>query len=125
VNEEEVRLHLERADDCIKDAELLLSAHRTSAAVGRSYYAMFHAATATLLNRDITRHSHQGLISAFGQFFVKTGQVEPKFHKYITEAFDLRQESDYQPLVEITEQQAGKILKHAKEFIGVCRKLCQ
>ena len=121
---EEVRLHLERADDCIKDAELLLSARRYSAAVGRGYYAMFHAATAVLLKRDIKRHSHQGLISAFGQFIVKRGQVDPRFHKYISEAFDLRQESDYQPLVEITQQQANKILERAKEFVDVCRNLC-
>ncbi len=122
---EEVRLHLERAEDCIKDAELLLSAHRPSGAVGRSYYAMFHAATAALLRTDIKRHSHQGLVSAFGQFLVKQGQVEPKYHKYITEAFDLRQESDYQPLVEVTEQQGGKVLERAKEFVEACRKLCR
>jgi uncharacterized protein (UPF0332 family) len=122
---EEIRLHLERADDCIKDAELLLSAHRYSAAVGRDYYAMFHAATAVLLKRDIKRHSHQGLISAFGQFIVKTGQVDPRFHKYIAEAFDLRQESDYQPLVEITEQQANKVLERAREFVEICRNLCK
>lgn len=121
---EEVRLHLEKANDCIKDAELLLSAHRASAAVGRSYYAMFHAASALLSGKDIQRHSHQGLISAFGQFFVKPGLIEPKFHKYITEAFDLRQESDYQPLVEVTEPQAGKMLDRAKEFVDICRKLC-
>jgi len=60
VNEEE-RLHIERADDCIKDAELLMDGHRYSAVVGRAYYAMFHAATAALLKRDIKRHSHQGI----------------------------------------------------------------
>jgi len=64
---------------------------------------MFHAATAALLKRDIRRHSHKGIISAFGQFFVKSGEVEMRFHKYIAEAFDLRQESDYEPLVDITE----------------------
>ncbi len=122
---EEVHLHLERANDCIKDAELLLAAHRPSAAIGRSYYAMFHATTAALLGKDIKRHSHQGLISAFGQFLVKQGQVEPKFHRYIAEAFDLRQESDYQPVAEVTEQQAGKVLDRAKEFVEICRKLCQ
>jgi uncharacterized protein (UPF0332 family) len=121
---EEVCLHLERANDCIKDAELLLAAHRTSASVGRSYYAMFHAATSALLDKDIKRHSHQGLISAFGQFLVKEGKVEPKFHKYIAEAFDLRQESDYQPVAEVTEFQAGKVLERAKEFVETCRKLC-
>ena len=121
---EEVRLHLERADDCIKDAELLLSADRNHAAVGRGYYAMFHSATAALLNKDIKRHSHQGIISSFGREFIKTGQVEPGFHKYFTEAFNLRQESDYQPLVEITREQADKVVERAKEFIEICRKLC-
>jgi uncharacterized protein (UPF0332 family) len=122
---EEVQLHLERANDCIKDAELLLDAHRPSAAVGRSYYAMFHAATAALLGKDIKRHSHQGLISAFGQFLVKEGRVEPKFHKYIAEAFNLRQESDYQPVAEVTEQQAFKVFERAKEFVETCRNLCR
>lgn len=122
---EEVRLHLERADDCVMDAELLLSAHRHSAAIGRAYYAMFHAATAALLKMDIKRHSHQGIISAFGQFIVKTGKVEQRFHKYIAEAFDLRLESDYQPLVEITEKQANKVLAWAREFVEVCRNLCK
>lgn len=122
---EEVQLHLSKADDCIKDAELLLAAHRASAAVGRSYYAMFHAASALLSGKDIKRHSHQGLISAFGQFFVKTGCIDSKFHKYFIEAFDLRQESDYQPVAEVTELQAGKMLDRAKEFVDVCRKLCK
>jgi len=118
-----VRLHLERADDCIKDAEILLAGHRYSAVVGRAYYAMFHAATAALLKRDIKRHSHQGIISAFGQFIVKAGDVEPRFHRYIAESFDLRQESDYQPLAEITEKKANKVLERAKEFVEVCRNL--
>jgi uncharacterized protein (UPF0332 family) len=121
---EEVRLHLERADECIKDAELLLAGHRHSATVGRAYYAMFHAATAALLKKDIKRHPHQGIISAFGQFIVKPGKVEPRFHKYITETFDFRLESDYQPLVEIKEQQAKKILEWAREFVEICRNLC-
>ena len=38
---EEVRLHLERADDCIMDAELLLSADRDNAAVGRGIMRCF------------------------------------------------------------------------------------
>ncbi|MGB2863376.1 MAG: HEPN domain-containing protein [Sedimentisphaerales bacterium] len=122
---EEVRLHLERADDCIKDAELLLSADRNFAAVGRGYYAMFHSATAALLHKGIKRHSHQGIISSFGREFIKAGQVEPRFHKYFTEAFDLRMESDYQPVVEITQGQAQKVVERAKEFIETCRKLCK
>jgi uncharacterized protein (UPF0332 family) len=121
---EEVRLHLKKAEDCIKDAELLLSADRYFSTVGRAYYAMFHAATAALLTKDIVRRSHQGIISSFGREFIKTGQVEPKLHKYFAEAFDLRQESDYQPLVKITPRQASNLIEKAKEFVQACKKLC-
>ncbi len=122
---EEMQLYFNKAQDCVKDAELLLNANRASAVVGRCYYAMFHAASAILLDKDIKRHSHQGLISAFGQIFIKPGHIDAKFHKYLIEAFDLRQESDYQPVAEISEKQAGKLLERAKEFLEVCRGMCK
>lgn len=120
---EEVRLHFERAESCLAEAETLLDGHWPAATVARAYYAMFHAATAALLQRDMRRRSHKGLISAFGQFLVKPGHVGPEFHRFFAEAFDLRQQSDYQPLVELTDQQAAEILKRATEFVEVCRSL--
>ena len=86
---------------------------------------MFHAATAALLSKDIIRHSHHGIISSFGREFIKTGLIDPKFHKYFIEAFDLRQESDYHPLVDITSEQANKVIERAKEFLDICRIICQ
>jgi uncharacterized protein (UPF0332 family) len=56
---EDVHLHLDRAEDCIAEAELLLSASHPAVAVSRSYYAMFHAATAALLYGGIKRRSHR------------------------------------------------------------------
>lgn len=68
---------------------------------------MFHAATAALLHKGIERHSHQGIIGAFAQTFVKPRHVEARFHRYLKEAFDLRQESDYQPIVRLTDSQGN------------------
>ncbi len=120
---EEVRLHLERADDCIKDAEVLLDAHRLAAAAGRAYYAMFHAATALLLDKGVQRTSHSAIISAFGQFIVKKNLVEAKLHQFFREAFDLRQQSDYEPVIDITYPQVQETIKRAKEFVETCRKI--
>jgi uncharacterized protein (UPF0332 family) len=50
--------------------------------------------------------------------------VEAKFHRYLKESFDLRQESDYQPIVRLTDEQAEKVLGWAREFVAACRKLC-
>ena len=122
---DDVRLHLERADDCIADAELLLAASRVGAAVSRAYYTMFHAATAALLHRGITRHSHQGVIAAFGQVFAKPGHVDARLHRYFADAFDLRQESDYLPVVRLVDEKAQEVLGWAREFVAVCRQLCE
>ena len=76
---EEVRLHLDDAENCLAQAELLLSASHPGAAVSRAYYAMFHSATAALLHNGIERHSHQGIISAFGQIFAKRATISRWF----------------------------------------------
>jgi uncharacterized protein (UPF0332 family) len=104
---DDVRLHLERADDCIADAELLLAAARLGAAVSRAYYAMFHAATA-----------------AFGQVFAKPELIDVRFHRHLADAFDLRQESDYLPIVRLRDEKAREVLGWAREFVAVCRMLC-
>lgn len=122
---EETSLHLDRSRDCLAEADLLLSEAHYGAAVSRAYYAMFHAATAALLHNGVERHSHQGIISAFGQTFAKTGIIDAKFHRYLKESFDLRQETDYQPMVRLTEERGREVLGWAKEFVVVCRGLCE
>ncbi len=122
---EDVRLHLERADDCLSEAELLLEAARPGVAVSRAYYAMFHAATAALLHQGIRRRSHKGIVAGFGQTFAKSGAVDARLHRYLRDAFDLRQESDYQPIVRVTDSQSQKVLGWAREFVAACRDLCQ
>jgi uncharacterized protein (UPF0332 family) len=43
----------------------------------------------------------------------------------LKETFDLRQESDYQPIVRLTDEKAQEVLGWATEFVAVCRKLCE
>jgi hypothetical protein len=86
---------------------------------------MFHAATAALLAKGIERTSHHAIISAFGEFVVKPGLLESKFHRYIIEAFTLRNDCDYLAPFEVEESQAAATLQRAKEFIQACKKLCR
>jgi uncharacterized protein (UPF0332 family) len=122
---EEVQLHLTEADDCLAEAGLLLASSHLGGAVSRAYYAMFHAATAALSQQGLKRRSHQGIITAFGQTFVKSGLVDVRVHKHFTRAFSVRQESDYSPGVRLTQETAQEVLGWAREFVGVCRRLCE
>jgi uncharacterized protein (UPF0332 family) len=96
----------------------------TTPTVNRAYYAMFHAATAVLLTKDVKRSSHSGIISAFGELFTATGTIDPAHHKYLREAFDLRQESDYEASIEISKVEAESILNRAMNFVDACLKIC-
>jgi uncharacterized protein (UPF0332 family) len=121
---EEVRLRFERANDCIEDSRVLLEGGRFAASAARAYYAMLHAASAVLLDKGIERHSHQGVISAFGQYLVKPGLISDEFHRHFRESFDIRQESDYEPIAAVSKEQAQKIISRAIEFVKACGKLC-
>jgi uncharacterized protein len=120
---EEIFLHFERSDEFMKDAELLFANQRYASSIGRAYYAMFHAATAVLMRKGIVRKSHRAIISAFGEYLVKPGLIDYKFHKYLMDTFDLRQESDYQPVMGIDSQQTEETICQAKEFVEACRQL--
>ena len=120
---EEAQLHFERAAECLEDAKILLDNERPAAAVARSYYAMFHAATAVLSVKAVKRSSHSGILSAFGEYLVKPGLLEQRMHRYLREAFELRQQTDYEPIVEIESRQARETLEHAIEFVNACKKI--
>ncbi len=119
----EVQRHFEQAAECVEDARVLLDNNRLAAAVTRVYYAMFHAATAALLARDIRRSSHHALLSAFGQTFIKTGELDERLYKDLRAAFERRQQADYEAILEIDRQAATQLHKQAIDFVDACRRL--
>lgn len=121
----DVQKHLQSSEMFLKESEHLFSGGFNNGTVGRAYYAMFHAAIAALLTKEIERTSHHSIISAFGEFIVKAGLIDEKFHRYIIEAFMLRNDCDYLAPFEADESQAGATLQRAKEFIEACKKLIE
>lgn len=120
---EEIQRHLVRAAECIEDAQILLDHDRFAAVVTRAYDAMFHAATAALLLNNIRRSSHHGLLSAFAEHLVKTTRVTPEFFEHFREAFERRQQTDYEPLTNTDRRTARESLDRAIDFVDACRRL--
>ncbi len=119
----EVQRHFEQAAECVEDARILLENDRLVAAVTRLYYAMFHAATAALLARDIQRRSHHALLAAFGQQFIKTGQLDQRFYRDLRAAFERRQQADYEAILEIDRPAVAHLLEASIDFVDACKKL--
>jgi uncharacterized protein (UPF0332 family) len=92
---DEQRDLLAQAKDSIGAAKLLLESGYPGFPASRSYYAMFYAAEAVLLDRSVSFSKQSAVIAAFGMHYVKTGLVPSEYHRFLTEAFSLRHSGDY------------------------------
>ncbi|MBI1876874.1 MAG: HEPN domain-containing protein, partial [Chloroflexi bacterium] len=92
----EIKLYIERAYAALQQSKDILDLGYHDVATSRAYYAMFYAATALLLSQGISRSKHSGVHSAFGQHFIKPGLIEPEYGRMLTNAFNVRLDSDYE-----------------------------
>jgi uncharacterized protein (UPF0332 family) len=108
---------LQKAQESLAAAELLLNQGFAGFAASRAYYAMFYAAEAILLSRGLSFSKHASVISAFGQQFAKPGLVPKHLHRHLLDAFDMRQVGDYGAPGMIGAERAERVLAWARELV--------
>jgi len=113
---------LDRSRDNIRACEYLIDQGFYAIVASRAYYAIFYATEALLINAGLHFSSHGAVHAAFGQHFVKTGRVDPKFHRYVLDAFRSRQTADYDALPEVSKASAQEMLTQAREFLSMAEQ---
>jgi len=113
---------INKAEECLHSAETLIKIEDYLAALNRSYYAIFHAVRAVFALDGVDRKKHSGVISCFQQNYVKTGAFDKKYSTIVQDAFEIRQESDYEDFYVVSKEDVFIQLKNAKEFVTVVRK---
>ncbi len=113
---------MDRAEKYINSASLLIENEDFDSAASRAYYAMFYSTEALLMTKDLKFSSHKGVISAFGEHFVKTGIFSKELRRKLQNAFDERQRGDYSFHPVISQEDARRILQDAKDFIAEIKK---
>jgi len=112
-------LNLARED--LETAQLLLENKRYRACVSRTYYAMYYATQALLIQRNIVSRTHKGMIQQFSQHFIKSGDLPQRMARDLRQAYDFRQLSDYEEAAEVNQEQATRILAASIEFVTQVR----
>jgi len=122
-----VRAHLRKAHERLEDAKGMLSLSRYAGTVNRTYYAMFEAASAMLSAADMELDTHYGVKIKFGELFVKTGRVDPKFGRYLSRALDLREDADYalDSRAEVPRDVAEEQVRKASEFLEMAKQFLE
>lgn len=122
-----MQYRLEQARETLLDARALYENVRSPASiVNRAYYAMFYATLALLVTVGKSPSKHIGVISFFDSEFVRKSIFPKEMSRILHEAFETRQEGDYQNPAGIDREKAAEILKAAGEFLKVVeQKLSQ
>lgn len=110
---------LEMAQERLHSSKILLDDGSYKDSIGRSYYAMFTAVRALLAMEGQDFSKHAGVIAYFQKEFIKTGKFDKKYSKYISQAFQIRNNTDYADFFIVSAQDAKEQYEKAKEFLEV------
>lgn len=115
---------LDKSRDDLETARINLENNKFSQSINRSYYSIFHAIRALLALDKFDSKKHTGVISFFNKNYIKTGEIEPEFSRMVSDAFDMRKDSDYNDFfiaaredAQTQLQNAEKLLKRIKKYI--------
>lgn len=113
---EETRKLIAKAERSLHAAETLARAGDTEFAIGRAYYAMLHTAQALLREKDLRYRKHGSVHAAYGQHFAKTRLLDPKYHRWLLDAFDERLRSDDDADVAFEPESVSTWIQQAKDL---------
>jgi uncharacterized protein (UPF0332 family) len=113
-----MRVRLTQARECLDAAVLVLDAGKYKDAANRSYYCIFHAMRAVLALDGFDSKKHAGIMSEFGRRYIKTGLFPSNFSKLIRNAFEVRNDCDYNDFYVISKEEVTTQIENAKTFIA-------
>jgi len=117
-----VGARLKKADGKIAAADADLVAARYDDAASRAYYAMFHATRALLAARGLTARSHSGLAALFAEHFVRSGDLDVQFGRWLGQGRRTREIGDYDDFLEIEPAEATQAVSRARQFLNEARR---
>lgn len=121
--EDLAKYRLEMSDEHMKSAKALLDIGSYKDSIGRSYFAMFSAVRALLALEAVDFSKHSGVISYFQKEYIKTGKMEVKYSKSLSQAFQIRNNADYQDFFVVSRKDAEEQFERAEEFVDAVKLL--
>lgn len=112
---------LEKAERAIQATEALLRSVGPEFAAGRAYYAMFYTAEALLHERDLRFSKHGMVHGAYGKELAQSGLLDPKFHRWLINAFDARIQDDYEAEALVSSERVAEMIEQAHTFLAAAQ----
>ena len=99
-----VTRELEKAQRTYDDAVFCANEGKWEAAANRFYYALFHAMSALLVNDGHQVKSHRGILSMFGEHYIRTEIFSRQDGSLLSDLVLMRDNADYNCFFEADEE---------------------
>ena len=120
-----IKYRMERAEETLKEVEILANEAHFNAAANRLYYACFYAVSALLVANGLSTQSHSGAKTLLGLHFVSKGILSNECGKTFSRLFEIRHSGDYDDFVYCDKDMIDEYLPKAIEFINAIKDLLQ
>ena len=115
---------LEKSDEALISAELNFNNNLLMTTLNRVYYAIFYTVSALGYKHGFVTSKHSKLMGWFNKKFIFEDKIfDKKLTKIYSDAYKLRQENDYQHMINPNKKDTENILSDAKIFIETVRKV--
>lgn len=119
-----IDLNKYRLDIALEDltaAQHMAAENTFRIANNRAYYAIFHAITAIQALDGKTYKKHKDAIGNFNKEYISTGIFPKEFGRKISEAEDIRHESDYDDFYIASKEESLNLITIATELINLIK----
>ena len=116
------KYRLERSAEFLEESKMLLQNDSFKGSINRSYYAIFTAVRALLAEEEVDFKKHSAVIGYFRKNYIKTKIFEGKFSDYVGDAFEIRNDCDYEDFFIVSREEAETQYNHAVEFYEAVKK---
>ena len=110
------KARMAHAEDCLREAHLLINGEEYKGAANRAYYASFHALRSVLILEEFDSKKHSGIIAKFRENYLKTELFNKEISDYISSLFRVRTASDYDDFYIISKEESIEQLKKAEKL---------
>lgn len=118
-----VKYRLDRADETLKEVEILAKESHFNAAANRLYYACYYAVSALLVANGFNAQSHAGAKTLLGLHFVSKGLLSNEYGKTFSRLFEIRHSGDYDDFVFCDKGMIDEYTPKATDFINAIKVL--
>lgn len=112
------RYRLSRAKEELESAKHSYKNNLLRVSLSSSYYSIFHSVRALFSLEGINVKTHKGIIYLFYNHFIKKNLLPMQMQEILSEAFEVRLDSDYEDFYVATKEEALGQINNAEFFLG-------